>query len=182
MNGPSRLVALGGFACVLLSVAWHVLGAQSRELQSAAPSADPAHDDSDEASDGPDAFAAETLRGKVDWFAEAIKRRYDVRTTEDAKERVLALVSEGGEIHPLIEDSRGRAFRKDERLRNREVELFVRRYQGVPMVQVIRVYTIKPDGRYLVDYWCDVCAISMVEDGPCDCCQAPNELRERKVE
>jgi hypothetical protein len=81
-----------------------------------------------------------------------------------------------------MEDNRGRAFRKDERLRKREVELFVRRYRGVPMAQVIRTYTVKPDGKYLVDYWCDICAISMVEDGPCDCCQAPNVLREQKVE
>jgi hypothetical protein len=91
-------------------------------------------------------------------------------------------VTESGEIYPLIEDRRGRAFRKDERLRNREVELYVRQYSGVPLAQVIRVYTVKPDGKYEVDYWCDICAISMVEDGPCDCCQAPNVFRERKVE
>ena len=64
----------------------------------------------------------------------------------------------------------------------REVELFVRFYDGVPLAQVIRHFAIKPDGKYAVDYWCDICAISMVEDGPCDCCQMPSVLRELRVE
>jgi hypothetical protein len=162
---------------------WSALGAvagdpQSRPATDVAAADDPVKEADAERSE----YATESLRGKVVWLAEALERCFDVRVTEDAKERVLALETDSGELHPLIEDNRGRAFRTDERLRNREVELFVRRYQGVPPVQVIRTYTVKPDGKYLVDYWCDICAISMVEDGPCDCCQAHNELRERKVE
>jgi hypothetical protein len=142
------------------------------------PGAEPVEGGDSEAGE----YTTAALRGKVVWMAEALERRFDVRVTQDAKERILALETESGELHPLMEDNRGRAFRKDERLRKREVELFVRRYRGVPMAQVIRTYTVKPDGKYLVDYWCDICAISMVEDGPCDCCQAPNVLREQKVE
>jgi hypothetical protein len=126
-------------------------------------------------------YATQALRGRVVWLADALERLYDVRTTQDSRERSLALETDDGELVPLIEDRRGRSFRKDERLRDREVELLVRRYQGVPLAQIIRIYAIKADGKYLLDYWCDICAISMVELGPCDCCQAPNELRERKV-
>lgn len=134
------------------------------------------------AEESADAYTTTSLRGRVVWLGEALERLYDVHTTQDARERVLALETEGGELVPLIEDRRGRSFRKDVRLRKREVELFVRRYRGVPLAQVIRIYAVKPDGKYLLDYWCDICSISMVELGPCDCCQGPIQLRERKVE
>ena len=41
---------------------------------------------------------------------------------------------------------------------------------------------VKKDGKFELDYWCDICAIGMYESGPCDCCQEPNRLRERRVE
>jgi hypothetical protein len=141
--------------------------------------ADSSPGDSEKAND---AYTTESLRGRVVWLADALARLYDVRTTQDAKQRVLALETDDGDLVPLVEDRRGRSFRKDERLRDRDVELLVRRYRGVPLAQVIRIHAIKPDGKYLLDYWCDICAISMVELGPCDCCQGPIELRERKVE
>jgi hypothetical protein len=43
------------------------------------------------------------------------------------------------------------------------------------------VYAIKPDGKYQVDYWCDVCSIAMYELKPCECCQGPTRLREWKI-
>ena len=67
----------------------------------------------------------------------------------------------------------------DKRLREIDVELLVRRYKQSPMLQVIRVYEIKKDKKYLVDYWCDICAIVMFELGPCDCCKDTNRLRKR---
>jgi hypothetical protein len=48
-------------------------------------------------------------------------------------------------------------------------------------VQVIRLYELKKEGKFILDYWCDVCAIDMYELKPCDCCQAPNRLRLRSV-
>ena len=136
----------------------------------------------DAAAEPDDAHTTESLRGRVVWLSDALERHYGVRTTEDAKERVLVLETEEGELIPLIEDRRGRSFRSDQRLRDRDVELLVQRYRGAPLVQVIRVYAVKPDGKYVLDYWCDICAISMIELGPCDCCQGTIELRERKVE
>ena len=50
------------------------------------------------------------------------------------------------------------------------------------MVQVVRVYVLKPDGKYELDYWCDICSIAMYELKPCECCQGPTRLRERLVE
>jgi hypothetical protein len=127
-------------------------------------------------------YKAESLRGRVVFAAEALAKRLGVASVEEAKERTLAIETESGEIFPLVEDVRARAFRVDKTLREFEVELLVRRYEATPMRQVIGVYAIKKDGKYEVDYWCDVCAIAMFELKPCECCQAMNYLRLRKVE
>ena len=124
----------------------------------------------------------ERIRGKVIWLAEALERRFGIQTLPEARERVLALETKNGPLYPLIEDLRGRSFRTDQRLREINVELLVRRYAGSPAVQIIRVYEIRDDDMYIVDYWCDICAIVMFEQGPCACCQDDNRLRKRLVE
>ena len=127
-------------------------------------------------------FTTETLRGKMVFLAEAMETETGVRSVPEAKDRILALQTEGGELVPLLEDQRGRAFRRDERLRQMKVELLVRRYRHSPLAQIIRVYEVAPDGRYEIDYWCDICAIAMVEKKDCECCQGPVQLRRRKVD
>jgi hypothetical protein len=116
-------------------------------------------------------------RGRVVWAAEAMERRHGVTSGDDAKDRVLALETADGRLLPLIEDVRGRAFRKDERLRKMELELEARRFQGSPFLQVIRTYEIKDGRKYEIDYWCEICSIALYELKPCDCCQGPLELR-----
>jgi hypothetical protein len=91
------------------------------------------------------------------------------------------LESADGQIYPLAEDIRGRGFRRDKRLREIPVELLVRQYKGSPVVQVIRVFAIRDDGKYELDYWCEVCAIAQFELKPCGCCQDLIELRARKT-
>ena len=122
-----------------------------------------------------------SLRGQVVWMHEALARRHGVKTVPEAAQRILALETSDGQLHPLVEDVRGRGFRRDERLRSTPVELLVRRHRGSPMLQVIRLFAIAKDGRYELDYWCDICAIAMFESKPCDCCQDPNVLRRRKI-
>jgi hypothetical protein len=61
------------------------------------------------------------------------------------------------------------------------LELLVRRYADSPAVQVIRVFELAADGKYEIDYWCDICAITMFELKECECCQGPIELRRTKV-
>ena len=60
--------------------------------------------------------------------------------------------------------------------------LALRRYPASPLVQIIRVIEIAKDGRYEIDYWCDVCSIAMYELKECECCQGPIELRRNKVQ
>lgn len=124
-------------------------------------------------------FTTETLRGRVVWLADGLKRRFGVATEPQAAEALAALETPDGKLIPIVPDVRGRAFMVDERLRGIDMQLLVRRYEGAPLVQVIRVFALKPDGIYELDYWCDICAIPMFILKDCECCQGPTRLRER---
>ena len=127
-------------------------------------------------------YHTESLRGQVVWLADALERRFGVKTIPEAKEHILALEAKEGHIFPIVEDLRGHSFRTDERLKTMQVELLVRRYRGSQLIQVVRIYEIKDDAKNLIDYWCDVCSIVMFETGPCECCQDHNRLRKRLVD
>ncbi len=126
-------------------------------------------------------YRTRAIRGRVVWLNEALKRRYGIGTVPEAAERVLALETAEGQLLPIVEDIRGRAFRKDPRLRKMDVELLVRQYTGSPLVQIIRVYAHEKGKKVQVDYWCEICAIAMYELKACDCCQGPIDLRRRPV-
>ena len=121
----------------------------------------------------------ELFSGKVVLLVEALKRR-GIKANAEMKDQVV-LEADNGELWPLVSDWRGRAFFQDERLRDRKVELVVRRHPGVPYVQVLMVFTFNEQGeREYTDYWCDICSIPMYEIKACDCCQAPIRLRFQK--
>ena len=124
----------------------------------------------------------ETVRGRVVWLAEAMKRLHGVATDDDAAHAVIALETAEKRLIPLLKDARGRGFHLDPRLLKFDYELELKRFPGVPMAQVIRVCTLKNGKRYELDYWCDICAIPMYELKECECCQGPIRLRERLVE
>ncbi len=127
-------------------------------------------------------YATELLAGKVVWLADALERRFGVRTEPAAAESAVVLETPQGHLIPLVPDTRGWAFVVDEHLRDIDLQLLVRRYEGAPHVQVIRVLKPKDDGLYEVDYWCDICAIPMYILKPCECCQGQTRLREQKLE
>ena len=166
-------------ALVLLVVT--ALGGCTQVSGSAPQTAEITNDVDEQRADG-DAYETVSLRGQVVWTAESLKRQFGIRTVADARENSLALETDDGRLYPIVEDAQGHAFRSDERLRERDVELFARSYPSTGMIQVVRLYFVKPEGKFLVDYWCDVCSISMTEMGACSCCQAPNRLRERLVD
>jgi hypothetical protein len=126
-------------------------------------------------------FTTETVRGRVVFHNEAFEDQTDVPSVPEARDRLLALKTNTGQLIPLLEDVRGRAFRSDDRLRQMRVELLVRRYRTSPLVQIIRVFELSDGGRYEIDYWCEICAIAMFEQKDCECCQGPVELRRRQV-
>ena len=127
------------------------------------------------------AFTTELLTGRVVWQAAALEAEFGISSVPEVSENTLALLSEDGRLIPLVENSRGRAFRKDERLRNTPLEILARVYEKQPFAQVLRIYEVVNGERFEVDYWCDVCAIVMYETGPCACCQDDNRLRKTAV-
>ena len=127
--------------------------------------------------DAPSPYVTKSIRGRVVWLAEAITRLHGIKAVPEAQDRILALETADGQLYPLIEDIRGRAFRRDERLRKMEVELLVRQHRGSPLVQIVRVFELTEDGKFEIDYWCEICSIAMFELKECECCQGPIELR-----
>jgi hypothetical protein len=127
-------------------------------------------------------FELQTLRGRVVWMSEALAKQFGIKEVPEVAERLLALRTSDGALHPLVEDVRGRAFRRDPRFRDLEVELLARKYKGSPLLQVVQVFELQKDGKYELDYWCEICSIAMFELKDCECCQGPIELRRRKVE
>lgn len=128
------------------------------------------------------AFRTELIEGQVVWLAAALKSKFGISTVPEVAENSLALLTKDGQLLPIVENLRGRAFRKDERLREKNMQILARRYDHQPLIQILRVYEIDDDQRYEVDYWCDICAIVMFETGPCACCQDHNRLRKRLAE
>lgn len=127
-------------------------------------------------------YTTEKLRGKVVWLDEVLKRLRNITSEPDAEKTQVVLETADGTLWPLVPDTRGRSFLLDERLRNVEFELLVRRYAKVPFVQVIRIRKPTDKGLVEVDYWCDICAIPMYILKPCECCQGETRLRERPLD
>ena len=174
--------------CVSLIVCWTVYlqiarfsGAHAVEPQVTGSQETPVLKSTEE-SDSRPVFRTELIRGQVVWLAAALKNKFGISTVPEAAEHSLAVLTKDGQLLPIVENLRGRAFRKDERLRDRDMEILARRYNNQPLIQILRVYQVEDGNRFEVDYWCDVCAIVMFETGPCACCQDHNRLRKRLAE
>ncbi len=113
-------------------------------------------------------------------MADALASR-DLKIKPDAEPiaKQVVLVAEDGAIIPLLSDDASRAFFLDERLRNCRSEIQGRRFAGVPYLQVVS-FKVERDGRLQTpEYYCDICAISVLYPQICPCCQGPMELRMR---
>lgn len=128
------------------------------------------------------AYRTRSLRGRVVWLAEALQEKYGIESDRDAVHSSVALETDDGRLLPIVKDFRGRGFFADERLRDTPLELLARTFEGSPVIQVVRVYAIKDDGKYELDYWCDICSIPMYELKDCECCQGPTRIRLRLAE
>ncbi len=158
---------------LLLSVVLAVSGFEIRgEDQPAQPSSEAVEDQPADEADA----RKELLTGQVKFLGPALRNR-GIKAYEEMDKQVV-LITDEGELVPLVADWRGRAFYQDERLRDRKVPLVVRRSPGISYRQVLIVYTIDKNGqRMYTDYWCDICSIPMYEIKDCECCQGPIRLR-----
>ena len=180
LKAGRRTAARTLLACGVLATTVLVVGGQ--QVQERKPSSPPvAKLAAEPAKAKPDLYKMRQLRGRVVWLHEVLKRRYGIGTVPEAAQRILALETPQGQLFPIVEDIRGRAFRKDPRLRKLDCELLVRQLKNSSMIQIIRVYAHEKGKKVEVDYWCEICAIAMYELKPCDCCQGAIELRQRPV-
>ena len=126
-------------------------------------------------------YETATLRGRIVWQIDALKRKFGVAVDPDAAKSVVCLETPSGDLVPIVKDFRGRGFHLDPKLHDFDWELVVRRYPGSPFVQVVRTYVWKDGKRLEFDYWCDICAIPMYELKECECCQGPIRFRFREA-
>ncbi|MEE8257294.1 MAG: hypothetical protein V3R60_05330 [Acidobacteriota bacterium] len=66
---------------------------------------------------------------------------------------------------------------RDEHLRGRKMRL-EGRLNGEGMFEVVKLFTVRDGQLYKVRYYCEICAITAVQPGPCACCQGPTEFQE----
>lgn len=114
--------------------------------------------------------------GKVMPLARAFEK-LQVTTDMPPLEGPLALVTESGEILPLLSDEGGRIFYLDPAMQNRQVRLRLQSSVNHPFQSVVNV-EIELDGRWRIpQYYCDVCTIAVRYPQTCLCCQGPMEFR-----
>ena len=189
-SGPISFWSLAPFSkrlSVVWLLGWLVLALPEAPFHDRALGADEppspssqslSRDDADEP-DRDKQYRNEVISGRVGWLAAFLNDRFGITTVPEVAKQSLAVLTDDGEVVPLAENVRARAFRKDERLRDKPLELWVRRYEQQPFAQVLKIVELQDGQRYEVDYWCDVCAIPMYETGPCSCCQDHNRIRRR---
>src|SRR5690348_6787284 len=106
------IVYLMGFALLAgISVGWGRNSLMGEDKEQGAPAS------KSEATKNEATYRTESLRGRVVWLAEAMKRRYGVDVDADAAQWDVALETNDGQILPIVKDARGRGFRLDPRLR-----------------------------------------------------------------
>ncbi len=89
-------------------------------------------------------------------------------------------VSEGEPRYLVIfRNSLSEALFVDRRFQEHLLLLEGRVFPGTALLEVQRFNWVRDGQLYEVTYWCEVCAIKGLKPGPCACCQAPVELREK---
>lgn len=175
---PRGIVLAALTAAAATLVAWHGMAADDAPIAAEKP----AEEASPAAGENRPDYETISLRGRVVWLAEALERRFGIVSDPDSARANAALETPEGALQLLIKDARGRAFMLDARLMDRDLELVLRRYRGAPGSQVVKIYAWEDDGKFELDYWCDICAIPMYELKPCECCQGETRIRLRSVE
>lgn len=120
------------------------------------------------------------IRGKFLTLKEALaSRELEIKPDPELIAKQVVLMTEDGTIVPLLCDDPCRALFLDARLRNCRGEIQSRRFPGVPYVQVVS-FKVERGGRMRSpEYYCDVCAITVLYPQTCPCCQGAMELRMR---
>ena len=126
-------------------------------------------------------------RGKVVCLLEEMKEKYQAQAAPSHEHLVGFRVEDpasagGSRYYTLLRNAGSEALFADKRFKERELRLFGRVFPSTSVLEVNRFQWYR-DGKLMdVYYWCEVCSIRGVDPGPCACCQAKVELREKAVE
>lgn len=126
-------------------------------------------------------FELKKFRGKVVSYAAALEDQLGIALVEPTGSDLFALVTDEGNILPLLPTESAQLFSADSRIRDRPMEITARVYDKTPGLHVIEVHSIKAGKLNEIYYWCEICSIKMYRLKDCDCCQGPIELREHPV-
>lgn len=122
----------------------------------------------------------EYFTGKVVPLKDVLPK-FEARLDPDAVPFWLALVTDKGQIYPLIKSDGARMFFKEPKLQNRPMRLTGRLIPDTHLLQVIQVHSLHKGELFEVFYWCDICVIKRFEKQDCDCCGAPMVLKEEPL-
>jgi len=117
-----------------------------------------------------------TLSGEVVMLTDALKAR-GLAVDVEPMARQVVIRGKDQTLTPLLSDEGSRAFFQDARLRDRQAQLTVKRFAGLPYVQVLSFRVVAEGKLQRPEYFCDVCTISVRYPQSCPCCQGPMELR-----
>ena len=125
---------------------------------------------------GPPSFETAAIDGRVVTLAAGLKG-LELPADEATTAGQVVVKGDDGSLTPILADDASRALFVDPRLRDRKARLQVRRYRGVPHVQVLSFQVEDQGTMRSPEYDCDVCAISVRFPQECPCCQGPMVLR-----
>ena len=122
--------------------------------------------------------ASELLTGKVFPLSEVLKSR-QVASEYSSFENVMALLTDSGQVHLLLNDEGGRVLYVDEILRGKHLRIRIQPETDLPVNRVIKI-EMEVDGRWRIpEFYCDICTISVRYPQTCLCCQGPMVFRLR---
>ena len=97
----------------------------------------------------------------------------------DGKKKRVELRTDDGKSYPILDNATSKILLVEMRLRNRPVQLTAILEPQTQGLRVVRVQTLKDGELYDVDYWCEICQISLDYPGLCVCCNEETVFRER---
>ena len=119
------------------------------------------------------------VRGRVVCLAEEMHRLYQ-SGLPTGHEHLYGFKADEGKYYTLLRTKFSEALFADERFRQKQLLLKGRLLPGTQLFDVTLMRSIRDGVVYDIYYYCDICDIQAVAPGPCECCQGPTELVEKK--
>lgn len=98
------------------------------------------------------------------------------------KHDTFGLRANNGQIYPLKAGKSVETLNTEKRLQTKAFQLTLRRENPSPFYEIVKSQLVRGGKVYDFFYFCEVCNITTYAPGPCMCCQAETEYREKLAE